>query len=240
MLRSPHYPFNHLNIVPGVLVQDNAKNSNTNCQQFWQTSDRSESMAGVTCSGILQKSLAIALKCDRISRSIRPGRLRCKLQAVSVQCRTHRRKDALVANLFKELTCSPLGGGPASAFFVIVRPSDPAAAFAREPSSVASAPRSHERSCTGLLLSAGQLRSSLQFVSDRRTDERTGICVASRLRCRLDLMLLFAAEPHRDSGPSGHTRGLSHKLPPQLVRQWERHTGTRNLRGGSGIGTISY
>src|ERR1039458_8824791 len=53
-----------------------------------------------------------------------------------------------------------------------------------------------EASCNPLL-GAGHLRSSLQLVSDRRPDERTGICVAPRLRRRVDLMLLFArSEEH--------------------------------------------
>jgi hypothetical protein len=61
-------------------------------------------------------------------------------------------------------------------------------------------PRNAIKACSHPFVGAGQFGSPVQFVADRRPNERTGICIASGLRCLLNLMLIFSGEPDRDSG----------------------------------------
>jgi hypothetical protein len=50
---------------------------------------------------------------------------------------------------------------------------------------------------------SGLFPPSVQLVPDRRADERTGACVASRLRCLLNAMVVFLVQADRDSRASG-------------------------------------
>ncbi len=73
------------------------------------------------------------------------------------------------------------------------------------------------------LLGAVRFRSPIQFVPDRRPDERAGICVAPRLGCLLDLMLIFSGKPDRDPGVPGLACVFLHKPNPLQIRGQDRH-----------------
>src|SRR5580698_5669434 len=67
------------------------------------------------------------------------------------------------------------------------------------------------KACSNFFLGADHLGSSFKFAADRRANERAGTCVTFGLRRLLDLTLLFAGKPDRDSDIPGSTRALRHK-----------------------------
>ena len=75
------------------------------------------------------------------------------------------------------------------------------------------------KACSYPFVSAGQLGSPIQFVADRSTDKRAGICVAPGLRCLLNLMLFFSGEADRDSGVAGCAWMFRKKGPLQIRAQ---------------------
>src|SRR5580692_9363717 len=84
-------------------------------------------------------------------------------------------------------------------------------------------PRYAIKPCGNSFLSAGHLLSPVQFVPDCRPDESAGVCVASRFRCLLDLMLIFSGKPDRDPGVPGLARVFLHKPNPLQIRGLDRH-----------------
>src|SRR5579863_3643939 len=72
------------------------------------------------------------------------------------------------------------------------------------------------------LICAGKFGSPVQFVSDRRSNERAGTCVTFGLRRLIDLTLLFSGQPDRDSGVAESTRALCHSKP-YTYKGSERH-----------------
>jgi hypothetical protein len=79
------------------------------------------------------------------------------------------------------------------------------------PANAEDVPQNAIKACSNPFFSAGQFNSPIQFVPDRRPNERAGICVASGLRRLVNLVLFFSGEPDRRSGTPGCARTLLHK-----------------------------